>query len=566
MSLKNLLLLSVSFLSICLSGQYNQLLAKKYADKIIEINDFYGENINLSYPAAKEKYESLKLFGEKNKDISLQLEAELYLAYYKIHHRIGTEQEQVTAVIRVKNLGRNKGILDIEARALKVLRDHYWYDKENYELGFEYGLKLNTILEQTNAKDFPDLPEYYNDIASSYYLFRDYHSTIKYDKKTLSTSENSFNWKAIWSAANTIGLSYQKLNKTDSSNYYFRKAADSDFFDETSIYYTISMGNIGYNLYRQGNFTEAVPLLQNDISNAEKIEDFGLAVGSLIPLADIFIYQNKLSEAQKLLKTARLYIQKSGQTERKENLYPVLAHWFSAKGMNETAIKYKDSTVIAMNDNSNKFSGLMLLRVQQKIDAQKLETTRQKMIQSEKDYKLKTILFLVFLGIIIAFSLLYYSYIKKIFREKNRTKEAELKFSSEKLKNANQTIHNFLREIENKNRLIEQLQKIDDSAQNYSTIEEIKKTAILTEEDWKRFKEAFERINPGYVDRLKDKIHGITPAEIRIMVLSKLKLSHKEIAGILGISPQSSRVTWHRLKKKINLEDNISLEDLAGDI
>jgi len=51
-----------------------------------------------------------------------------------------------------------------------------------------------------------------------------------------------------------------------------------------------------------------------------------------------------------------------------------------------------------------------------------------------------------------------------------------------------------------------------------------------------------------------------------MIVLGKLKLSHKEIANILGISPQSSRVTWHRLKKKINLQDHVSLQDLADDI
>ena len=88
----------------------------------------------------------------------------------------------------------------------------------------------------------------------------------------------------------------------------------------------------------------------------------------------------------------------------------------------------------------------------------------------------------------------------------------------------------------------------------------------MTDEDWDKFKSAFERINPGYIDRLNYKINGITPAEIRMVVLSKLSLSHKEIANILGISPQSSRVTWHRLKKKMNLEDSVSLQDLADEI
>jgi DNA-binding CsgD family transcriptional regulator len=97
-------------------------------------------------------------------------------------------------------------------------------------------------------------------------------------------------------------------------------------------------------------------------------------------------------------------------------------------------------------------------------------------------------------------------------------------------------------------------------------IEEIKKAAILTDEDWENFRQSFEQIYPGYIERLRTKYSHITPAEIRIVVLSRLNLSHKEIANILGISAQSSRVTWHRLKKKLDINEHISLYDLSMEI
>jgi len=549
-------LLLFLFAAFSCPAQFGDLLHKKYSDKITAITDFYRENMPLSYPEARKKSEELKSFAKKNKDISLELEAELYLAYYCVFHHIGTEKEQTERVLKIAERGKKEKIFDVEARAVKVLRDYYWYDKKNYEIGFEYGLKLDQILTQTNARDFPDLAEYYCIIGSGYYLFRDYHTSIKYYKKVLDIPPASFNWKSLWSAANTLGLCYQKLNKPDSSNYYLQKAAATPFIDKKNIQYTISMGNIGYNLYRSGKFGEAEPLLKSDISNAEKEEDYGLAAGSMIPLADIYIYQGKINEAGKLLEKSRQYIQKSEQKERYEKLYPVISHWYETQGMKEAAIQYKDSAIIAANNNINTFSGLMILRVQQKIDNQKLE-------EEEKTRKIKTTLFFIFLAIVSGFAVLYYFYQKKIYKEKNKTKEAELKFSHEKLENANQVIRNFLKEIENKNRLIGQLQHIENSAQNSAAVEEIKKSAILTDEDWEKFRPAFERINPGYIERLKNKFPNITPAEIRMMVLSRLNLSHKEIANILGISAQSSRVTWHRLRKKLNISEDISLHELS---
>ncbi len=552
-------LLFFLFLGLCYSAQFESMLNKKYRDKVFPIQYFYAKNIRIAYPEAKKKSEELKTFGKKHHDISLEAEADLYLAYYHIFHHIGTEKEQINTLLKVAEHGKKKKMLDIEARAIKVLRDYYWFDKKNYEIGFEYGLRLDRILKRTNATDFPDFPEYYFLIGSSYYLFRDYDTSIKYFKKILQVPENSFNWKSYWNAANTLGLCYQKLNKTDSSDYYLKKAVASKFIKKESIQYSISIGNFAYNLYRKGKFSEAQPLFQIDISNALKIGDYGLATGSMIPLADIYIYEGKTKEALELLKKSESYIRKSGQKERLENFYPIMSHWYEDQNMKQEAILYKDSSIIAANNNNNIFNGLMLLRVQQKIDRQKLE-------EEEKNREIKTILFFIFLTVIAVFAVLYYFYQKKIYTEKNRTKEAELKLSTEKLENAKQEINNFLKEIDNKNQLIEQLINIDDSTQNREAIEKIKRTAILTDEDWDKFKSAFERINPGYIDRLNYKINGITPAEIRMVVLSKLSLSHKEIANILGISPQSSRVTWHRLKKKMNLEDSVSLQDLADEI
>lgn len=547
-------------------AQFNNMLHKKYSDKVIAINEFYRYNMKLLPPNAKEKAKELKEYGKTHNDLSLQLEADLYIAYYNIFHKIGNEKERVNKVILIEKLGKNAKILDIEARAIKVLQNYYWYDKKNYEIGFEYALKLDKLLKTTNSIDFPDLPEYYDIIGNCYYLFRDYVTAIQYFKNTLKAPETSFNWKSRWSAANTLGLCYMKLNKIDTSNYYFQKATASVYLNKDSIQYTISKGNIAYNLYRKGKFEEAEPLFWDDISNALKNKDYGLATGAMIPLADIYISQGKMQKSWDLLQKSNSYIRKSGQKERYENLYPVISRWYDKQGILNKAIQYKDSAMNAVNVNNNIFNGLVVLRVQQKIARQKLEQIQLKFEEDTRNRRINTIIFIVFIIIVIIFILLYYKYREHIYQEKQRANEAELSFSKERLNNARHEIKNFLKEIENKNILISKLQLIDDSAQNSIAIQEIKDNVILTDEDWKKFRQAFELIYPGYIERLRNKYSNITPAEIRIVVLSRLNLSHKEIANILGISPQSSRVTWHRLKKKLDIDDSISLHELSKKI
>jgi DNA-binding CsgD family transcriptional regulator len=73
------------------------------------------------------------------------------------------------------------------------------------------------------------------------------------------------------------------------------------------------------------------------------------------------------------------------------------------------------------------------------------------------------------------------------------------------------------------------------------------------EKDWLYFKNYFENSNTGFFHNLKNTFPEITHQELKICALSKLNLSLKEIASILGISPESVKVTRSRIKKKLNL-------------
>src|SRR5690606_41151880 len=102
--------------------------------------------------------------------------------------------------------------------------------------------------------------------------------------------------------------------------------------------------------------------------------------------------------------------------------------------------------------------------------------------------------------------------------------------------------------------LINELQReiASESDKNEIQVAQLLNQKILTDDDWEKFKNKFSAIYPEFLPKIKLLNTSITEAEIRLLVLLKLKLSGKEMADTLGISPQSVRVTKDRKSTRLN--------------
>jgi hypothetical protein len=84
---------------------------------------------------------------------------------------------------------------------------------------------------------------------------------------------------------------------------------------------------------------------------------------------------------------------------------------------------------------------------------------------------------------------------------------------------------------------------------------------ILTDEDWERFKTTFQEVYPNFFAGLRYRFPAITASELRLSALIKMNLSLREAADMLGISTSSVKKSRYRLKKRLGLKDEESLED-----
>lgn len=569
------LLLLLLLISLGTYGQFEKLLHQPYRDKVVGIDTLY-RNLFALQDTGKilAAATAMKTFAQKNDDRELELEAEIFTAYFYMREPAPNtgypvHQQNQARMFAIAEKGRNENYLHIEARALRVIAEYYWRWMGNYELSFEYYLKLDRLLAQTNVRDFPNMVEYYCLIAERYYFFQDYGTTIKFLKKALVAAPvNAFNWKAIWSANNTLGLTYQKLNQLDSSDFYFHQAIKSPFIRPGAIHYTIVEGNLGENQYLKGNYRKAIPLLRADLKNAVAAKDWGLASGSATILAAVYTRLKLWDSAWSCLQQSRQYIDNAPavqHTRRLAKWYPVISNWYLDQTNLLMANRYQDSIIIMNDQLSKEFSALQLARAQQKIDKEREIAAAETLKKSEARRTTQMIALSTLLVLLAVSTGIWYIKQRKKHQFRQQAQLAALNATVYELNTAREHLSSSVLEIAAKNKQIEELQ-VSELASHRDELNALKQFIILTEEDWVNFRKAFEKLYPGYLARLKEAAPMLTPAEIRFLALCRLGLSHKEMGAALGISSQSMRVTWHRIRKKINIDAALSAPEYAAGI
>ncbi len=164
---------------------------------------------------------------------------------------------------------------------------------------------------------------------------------------------------------------------------------------------------------------------------------------------------------------------------------------------------------------------------------------------------------------ILLFGLGYYAIRQKMKRnqlEKERVK-AELDFKKKEL-----TTHAL--HLAKKNEVLENLKQQAKAFKATSTenkgYQELIKTINFDQHDdrnWENFTQYFEQVHKDFSTNVKSKYPEVTKNELRFMALLKMNMSSKEIATILNISADGVKKARQRLRKKMDLTPQDSLEN-----
>lgn len=149
---------------------------------------------------------------------------------------------------------------------------------------------------------------------------------------------------------------------------------------------------------------------------------------------------------------------------------------------------------------------------------------------------------------------------KLITQLKNEKLEADLVYKGKELANASMLLINHEKILQQLKNEIQQLVlsgKIPNKQGN-QLIQAIQEN--LSDEDiWTLFEENFDLIHENFFRKLQEKYPNLTPTDLKLCALLRLNYNTKEIAGILNLSTRGVEAGRYRLRKKLNLSEEINL-------
>jgi tetratricopeptide (TPR) repeat protein len=466
--------------------------------------------------------------------------------------------------------------------------------------------KLNTTTENT-----PLLPDSLSTLGTKEWETGNYQKALEYYTIAYKKYSASRDEKQMANVLNNMGLVNWSLHHNKQAMEYFTEAAEIcekhnlkrllglTYTNRALIYKqskefdkAFAHNNKAIKLFKELNSPRDLAIAYNNEGQFYRFTDkpdralayykfsldecqkanykLGMAT-ALQNMATIYTSQGKTEKAFEAAKKSLTYsIETKSKVRISEAYYEVAAAYENLKVPDSALYYYKmhfdmEMDLLEANQSEHLSRNLAELTIEAK-------NLRIKNLQNEKEIAKSHLIVTLFgiLAFLLIGTLILYSYFSKMnFRK--RQLETELFNSKRILEIREEELRTYMIDLSGKNAIIQSLQKnaAPEPVAIYVSEEEIAELLeqkILTDDNWENFKARFKDIYPVFFNRIRESGIQLTEAETRLLVLMRLDLNSKDMANILGISPQSVRVCKMRLKKRLPAEKYASVEDFLADL
>jgi tetratricopeptide (TPR) repeat protein len=389
---------------------------------------------------------------------------------------------------------------------------------------------------------------------------------------------------------NKIGSVYLEMGELEKAEQYLFKGLEIHTHNNFSFGILEASNRIGL-LYREkGNLVEAERHLIHSLTLAQQNKDQEHIAKNMENLAAIYISRGELARAESYLDEALLIARENHYKKWLRDIYKDYKDIYALRSEHGKAFQYaekyeaiKDS--IFSEEKAAQIANLEL-EYQTAEQRQALKLKENEILLLQQQAKLDK-LFKIFLisGAILMLIIVYILFRNQRYRHKKnqeilernqllaekelenaRLKEIDLQQALD-FKNKELTSYtvNFIR----KNELIEELKdKIlalknttPEPPRELNTLLNLVQQNTSIDKDWDDFKRTFENVHQNFFGNLLDRYPDLTQSELRLCALIYLNLSIKEMASLLGISPDSVKTARYRLRKKLGLDQDQGLVD-----
>src|SRR5687768_7138684 len=487
---------------------------------------------------------------------------------------------RATALWKIRNMTAKDSIIQLMKPALQqayAINDEYliatvswWYGETMFfckqiELSTMYCLNAVEIFDKRGITNDAYKYQFLGELL---YTTRDYDKSIYYIRRSIKNEKDTshdarVNTMSRW---NTIALCWQKIGNYDSAFHYYDIAMQMANALNSEVWKGIISGNKGYSYFFQKKYDIAKPLLEFDYRTSKQYGETANAAHALQLIARINLLQGEKDSALLQVKEAMRMLQQQPQPIPNflQDVYYATADVYRAFGNSDSFYHYiqlysnlHDSIERAVANSRLEISRLRL-------DNQS-NVSEIRDLQKEKDAETRERNLVIAAIVLVAIVGLLILNRQRLKSRYQRQLAFQQKVAAEKeLAAAKEQLDMFTQSIIEKTNVIEQLeQQVANKPltdEQHQLADELSRQTILTEEDWEKFKTLFEKIYPGFFLKLKEMIPDITVAEQRMAALTRLHLNTKQTASMLGISPDSVYKIRQRLRKRLQLDDEVTTE------
>lgn len=459
---------------------------------------------------------------------------------------------------------------------LQAVAAHYFMHEKGLESrALHLYLKSDSVYKKIGYDNAVGSFQALTNIGDFYLRMKEYTLALDYLQRAgYYIDKESWNWFKI-NYYNDLGLCLSKLGYHEQAIATFQKIAPHIVNPLDSVWIGLLNGNIGSEYYKMGRGEEAEKYLLIDYQYSARYKEACSALGTLNELININTQLGRLNRVKHYLGLAEYWTLVCKNPELKyEFLRKQSTFYYQTKN-------YKKALEVRILADSLSDSLAMEAQKQQIWEQTQAYEAKQKenslkLLEQDKEYATLQRNFLFF-AIIALSGLAFFVYRTMRLnaqRQQSLFAHKQLELDRER-QEALLELHSFKDNINQKNKVIEHFQrelaslKAEQQKENYeAALQQLEQPSFVTQQDWVQFSKAFEKAYPYFLENLQKSYPQITPAETRLLVLTKLQFSGKEIAAALGVSLDAVHKSRYRLRKKLNLpeEDNFAnlIEEVSG--
>jgi tetratricopeptide (TPR) repeat protein len=402
---------------------------------------------------------------------------------------------------------------------------------------------------------------------------KNFKESLTYLNKALNVYKDTND--NIWQAytLTDIGNNYLDSKQYDAAEKTYLKALEIANNFELKDSKANIIGNLGAIQFKKNNYVEARKRANEALIYNRSIDEITNILSNLILISKIELKTKNYRSATIAINEGLKLSDSLNKSDMEKEFYYYKAKVLEAQGL------YKDAFVdinryLKITDSLNEINNAKQIdeikisfETEQKEKEILLKTNEIKLLEERRQKAESQRLFFIFtaLGISLFALSVFYGLRQKMKRNKVERekldndlefKEKELTTHALHLAHKNEILHDLKSQLK-------ALKSDSFNSRNYQKVINTINLDINNDTNWEQFRTYFEDVHKNFNSKVMRNYPEVSNNDLRLMSLLKMNLSSKEIANILNISVEGVKKARYRLRKKMNLNSDESLQELV---